>query len=173
MLEVNARGECDSVPAKGANKKRKLTEHEDAPVVKRQDKIDQITSELQQKHGEKFGMPQLRIWARMILNNQHNSTDTPPSFPLFNDNVKRANKRDGLTEALTAAATAVVGMLKGNDPNPNTQSVVSPGKKARISGQYLEHLERLKSLQESGVLTSAEFSEQKEYALKNIRKLND
>ena len=172
--DANTEEHTSNTLSKGTSRKRKAaTENEDAPSLKRSEKIDQLTSELHEKHGEKYGMPHLRIWARMILNNQHNSTDTPPSFPLFNDGPKRT-KRDNLSDALTSAATAVVGMLKGNDQPTNAQiECISPGKKARISGQYLEHLERLNSLHQSGVLTSEEFTEQKEFALKNIRKLND
>ena len=77
-----------------------ISEAEDPPSLKRSEKIDQLTS------GEKYGS--------MILSNEHNSTDTPPSFPLFNDAPKRI-KRDNLSDALTSAATAVVGMLKGSD----------------------------------------------------------
>jgi uncharacterized protein YfkK (UPF0435 family) len=36
----------------------------------------------------------------------------------------------------------------------------------------LEQLERLRALQQSGVLTPEEFEEQKTYALKNIHDLN-
>ena len=63
-------------------------------------------------------------------------------------------------------------MLKGNDGEPAAISL-SPGKKARVSGKYLEHLERLKTLRESGVLTNEEFDEQKKFALNSIRRLND
>ena len=63
-------------------------------------------------------------------------------------------------------------MLKGTDGEPAAISL-SPGKKAWVSGQYLEHLERLKTLRESGVLTNEEFDEQKKFALNSIRRLND
>ena len=43
---------------------------------------------------------------------------------------------------------------------------------ACVSWLYLEQLERLKALQQAGILTSEEFEEQKAYALKNIRELN-
>ena len=84
-----------------------------------------------------------------------------------------------MTEALTTAATAVVGLLKSSPnspthsasstPAPNS-SALSPAKRAHVSGQYLEQLAKLKNLQELGVLSLEEFNEQKEFAL-NIRKL--
>ena len=76
-----------------------------------------------------------------------------------------------MSEALTSAATAVVGMLKGCPATPTSSTTtLSPSKRAQVSGQYLEHLEKLKLLHESGVLSLEEFNEQKGFAL-NIRQL--
>ena len=59
--------------------------------------------------------------------------------------------------ALTSAATVVVGLLKENtnvqSPAAKPSEALSPGKRARVSGQYLEHLERHKALKKSGVLS--------------------
>jgi hypothetical protein len=60
--------------------------------------------------------------------------------------------------SLTSVATAVVGLLHGD--SGATSTAMSPGKRARVSG-YLEHLEKLKNLHESGVLCADEFDEQK------------
>ena len=98
----------------------------------------------------------------------------PPPFPLFKEHApKHPQKRDNLADALTSAATAVVGMIKGPVNDSSGSGTLSPGKRARVSGQYLEHLEWLKSLHKSGVLTAEEFGEQKMFALNNIRKLNE
>ena len=92
----------------------------------------------------------------------------------FKDHTpKHPPKRDNLSDALTSAATAVVSLIKGPGPGNDSCGTLSPGKRARVSGQYLEHLERLKSLRESGVLTAEEFGEQKKFTLNNIRKLNE
>ena len=155
-------------------KKRKAEEPEDlisSKRVLREETIDKMTQELREKHDEQFSGPQLRLWASMKLNGQHYSMEHPPQIPLFAGTMTRKPKRESLSDALTNAATAVVGILKGQPPSTSGNSM-SPGKRARVSGQYLEHLEKIKQLHESGVLCKDEFQEQKQYALNNIKGLN-
>ena len=156
-------------------KKRKADDSRDSGSSKRsarEESIDEIVETLREKHGESFSGPQYRMWARMKLNGQHSSLDQPPPYPLFNGGTTKPSKRtESLSDALTSAATAVAGILKGTEP-PSNSATMSPGKRARVSGLYLEQLERLKTLEQSGVLTSQEFEEQKSFALKNIRELN-
>ena len=140
----------------------------------RETEIDKITQELCEIHAlEKWTLPQYRLWARMKVNGQHDDLDTPPEIPLFTNVIKSASKqRDSLKDALTSAATAVVGMIRGPQatPTPST-TTLSPSKRAQVSGQYLEHLEKLKKLHESGVLSLEEFNEQKGL-LNNYNKQN-
>ena len=107
----------------------------------------------------------------MKHNGQHSSLDTPLLYPYVFWYYLQATqcRRESLSDAITSAATAVVGLIKGSD---STGAALSPGKRARVSGQYLEHLEKLRHLHELGVLSSDEFEEQKSFALKNIRELN-
>lgn len=58
------------------------------------------------------------------------------------------------------------------ESSSDTSGKMSPAKRARECGQYLDYLEKLKNLRESGVLSCEEFEEQKAFALKNIRQLN-
>lgn len=128
---------------------------------------------LRDKHGENYcSGPHFRIWARMYMNAQHSSLDLPPNNPLFSNYGSKAPRKESLSDALTSAATAVVGLIRGDASTVTGAAAMSPGKRARVSGQYLEQLEKLKTLQSSGVLTDEEFEEQKAYALKNIRQLN-
>ena len=106
----------------------------------------------------------------MKHNGQHSSLDIPPSIPLFSGTICKPPKRDPLSDALTSA-TAVVGYIKGSDSS-STGAALSPGKRAQVSGQYLEHLEKLRHLHDLGVLSADEFEEQKTFALNNIRQLN-
>ena len=86
-------------------------------------------------------------------------------------------KRETLSEALTNAATAVAGIFRNSDsPSTSIESTsitMSPGKRVRVSSQYLEQLEKIKQLHESGVLSSAEFQEHKDIALSNLKKINE
>ena len=179
---------CEGCPSedsqrKKTGKKRKADDIDDKTnedsVVKtkraaKEERIDSTTQQLREIHGETYSGPQLRLWARMHLNGQHDSLEEPPRIPLFTGSTSsnKGSKRDSLSDALTSAATAVVGILTHKDGTETTGGKMSPAKRARVSGQYLDHLEKLKHLQESGVLSNEEFEEQKSFALKNIRQLN-
>ena len=108
------------------------------------------------------------MWARIKLNGQHSSLEEASPYPLFNGGAKKSSaKQESLSKTLTTAATVVAGIVKGNDSGTNSAGrSMSPGKRTRASGLYLEQLERLKMLQQSGVLMCEEFEEQKCYALK-------
>lgn len=104
----------------------------------------------------------------MKVNGQHDRMDSPPSIPLFSG-VSHSRTTNSLNEALTSAATAVVSMLKGTpEPARTGSDSMSPAKRAHVSGAYLDHLDKLKRLLESGVLSQ----EEKGFVLKNIRSLN-
>lgn len=169
-------GPSSEEPTSKRGKKRKSDDSGDSGSSKRsarEETIDNIVQTLRKKHGEDYSAPQYRMWARMKHNGQHSSLDEPPPYPLFSGGSKKppAKHESALTEALTNCANVVVGAITGNH-TVSAPGSVSPGKRARVSGLYLEQLERLRALQQSGVLTSEEFEEQKAYALKNIRELN-
>ena len=169
-------GPSSEEPTSKRGRKRKADDSGDSGSSKRsarEDSIDQIVQTLRKKHGEDYNAPQYRMWARMKHNGQHSSLDEAPPYPLFNGGTKKppAKRESALNEALTNCANVVVSAITGNNP-VSVPGPVSPGKRARVSGLYLEQLERLRALQQSGVLTPEEFEEQKAYALKNIRELN-
>ena len=167
------RPEDAHVPRSG--KKRKRDVSEDTCSSRKQDRearIDSVVQELREIHKDKYSGPQLRLWARLKVNGQHDSMDSPPNIPLFSG-VTHNRSANSLNEALTSAATAVVSMLKGtHDPARMGSNNMSPSKRAHVSRAYLDHLDKLKRLLESGVLSQEEFEEQKGFVLKNIRSLN-
>lgn len=175
------------VPSEHATKKsgknRKRDEEQESSSLssrraEKESQIDSVFQQLQELHHDQYSGPQLRLWARMKVNGQHDSIDSPPRIPLFSGlTPNRPAKSNSLNEALTSAATAVVSMLKGtSDPSPQksitTSESMSPAKRAHISGTYLDHLDKLKKLLESGVLSQEEFEEQKRYVLANLRSLH-
>ena len=143
-------GQRHEQPQNRAGKKRKDTESDtdDYPSRKRsrhEEQVNAVAEELRGLHKDKYTGPQLRLWARMKVNGQHNSTLNPPSIPLFTATVPSKSRHEPLTEALTSAATAVAGLLsqKGNTAASGSTSAatISHAERASISGQYLELLE--------------------------------
>ena len=60
----------------------------DRPVPKRsnlansshEEDIEDITQEFSSAHGDKYSYAQYKLWARMIMNKQHNDKDNPPNI---------------------------------------------------------------------------------------------
>lgn len=157
-------------------KKRKGEESDDTPVKKRaskEEQVDKIILLLRDKHQDRFSGPQLRLWARMNVNRQHESLDTPPNIPIFTGSTPnpKSTRGESLSDALTSAATAVVSLLSDRS-GKGSNSALSPAKRAHVSGQYLDHLEKLKNLYEADILTKDEFEEQKHFTLRNMRQIN-
>ena len=108
-------------------KKRKSDDSTDEPPSKckaNEGTVDEITKTLQEKHGETWSTPQYRLWAQIKHNGQHSCLDTPPSIPMFSGTTSKPPRRESLSDAITSAATAVVGLIKGND---STSAALSPG----------------------------------------------
>lgn len=153
------RGPPDEPKSAGKKRKAEDSSGSSSKRIAREDEIEEIVQKLRERHSDRFSLPQMRLWARMKLNGQHDCLDNPPQIPLFTGRVS-VPKRDSLSDALTNAATAVVSLLnKGNPTTGATISAMSPGKKAHVSGQYLDHLQKLRQIYDSGVLTK-EFEEQ-------------
>jgi hypothetical protein len=159
-------------------KKRKREEQDSSAFSNKrsvkESQIDSVFQKLSELHPEGYSGLQLRLWARMKVNGQHESMDCPARIPLFSGFPPNKAKSNPLNEALTNAATAVVSILKNShDPSPlGSGLTMSPAKRAHVSGAYLDHLHKLKKLLESGVLSQEEFEEQKSFVLGNLRSLH-
>ena len=90
----------------------------------------------------------------MNVNGQHESLDTPPNIPIFTGSTPnpKSTRGESLSHALTSAATAVVSLVTDR-PVKGSNSTLSPAKRAHVSGQYLNHFEKLKKLYETDILT--------------------
>ena len=135
-------------------KKRKTEETDETPIKKRASKEDQVEKlilQLREKHNDQFSGSQLRLWARMKINGQHESLDAPPNIPIFTGSTPnpKATRSDSLSDALTSAATAVVGLLKDSGKGAIANTTLSPAKREHVCGQYLDYLEKLKKLYKS------------------------
>ena len=166
----------EDVSSKG--KKRKY----ESTVTKRQEKedeLDGIYQDLQQKHGNLYSGPQLRLWARMIIAGTHDDLDEPPRVPMITGAVPpKKQRQETLTDAIAGAATALAKAFGGSAIQTPTTSAgnlnsvgISPGKAADIRMKHLEQLRYLQRLMEDRIISEEEFLEQKQIILNTLRKL--
>ena len=176
-------------PSSG-NRKRKS--QSDPPVSKRQqteDDVEETVKGLKEKHGTKFTMPLLRLWARMIAAGNHESMEDPPKIPAITGITPKREKRESLADAISHAAMTFadafqpkVQMASANNslvinqttpPKlPSTSRVgLSPGRITELRVKKLQELRELQRLLEENILSEEEFTEQKSLVLDSLRKL--
>lgn len=149
---------------------------------KREDEIEEISTELAEKHGDQYSFPQYKLWARLIKCGQHADKDNPPNVPMITGSHSKGRKKDSdiqpVGEVIAGAAVAIVNALKGSASQSLGEGETDTGlrpdhdQKLFLSGQYLKQLETIKKLKDEGVLTVVEFEAQKERILKNLQALD-
>ncbi len=203
LLWCDARVEPpDADESAGRGCKRKSPTEPCATVSKRKQielQVDEIVSELKEKQGAKYTVPQLRLWARMINSGNHESTDDPPNLPAITGIDPKKPKKPSLSDAIVMAATSFANAVRGPDitqtgscnaavvvsgdtahtptkstiTNPQRLSSRSPGRVTELRIKKLQELKELQQLLEQKILTQEEFAEQKALVLRSLRKLTD
>ena len=170
-------------------------------VSKRQQieaEVDSTVPELKEKQGDKYSLPQLRLWARSIISGNHDSTEEPPDLPAITGIGPKKQKKQSLGGALVEAARTFVGANLGPDimltGGPNASVVLSgstavqtptkvvvneseksiglsPGRVTELRSKKLQELRDLQCLLDQRILTEEEFAEQKALVLASLRKL--
>lgn len=175
-------GRTDEECVSGRTKRKR-----DEATSKRQEKeeeVDAVYQQLKDKHGEKFGIPKLRLWARMVCSNLHDDLDNPPDIPAFHESTpKRPRKQESFSDAIGGAAVAIVRALGGETPSKVSDSSatvrqslisspgLSPAKVVDLRMKNFEQLRYLQQLFDDGILTQEEYMGQKQGILSALRKL--
>jgi hypothetical protein len=146
-----------------------------------EDEVDNVSEQLKEKHGEKYDLPMVRLWAKSVCNGVHDDLDNPPDLPPFNNYLTpKKPRRNSLNEALTGAAVAISNAFKpgpGSENPGSTQSHipsvgVSPSKTIELRMKNYEQLRYLQQLLDDGILSTSEFEKQKGKILSSLDKLN-
>ena len=192
LLWADARSTIDEASSKGH--KRKHESSNCSFVSKRQQiesEVDDVVSELKEKHSSMYSLPQLRLWARSIISGNHDSKDEPPNLPAITGlGPKRPKKQsfgDALAEAASSFASAIRApeirqsggpnavVLSGGNPTKVSESerpvCLYPGRVTELRSKKLQELKELQYLLEHNILTNEEFAEQKALVLASLRKL--
>lgn len=155
-------------------------------ISKRQEKenaVDAAFDELHTKHGDAYSKPQLKLWARMLANDLHDSYENPPNVPMITGATPKLQKKESLSEVVSNAAVAFAKAISPSQvQNPTTPSSpshvcsripvgISPRKSVELRMKNLEQLRYLQQLFEDGILNDTEFLEQKRMIIDALRKL--
>lgn len=171
----------ESAISNSASKKRSSGAEKTPPAkrtnyAEREDAIEEITTELNEIHGDDYSYPQYKLWARLIACGQHADKENAPNVPMITGSYSKERKQKAdspnFGEVIAGAAVAIVKALKDSpEKSASVTSTVSPGKRASLSGQYLKQLEVIQKLKDEGVLTLTEYQAQKQRIMNNLQQL--
>ena len=170
---------CEDTDDSNKSRKRK---HEQTRREEKEQEVDDIFSELQDKHSQSYEIPKLRLWARMMVSGLHSSTDEPPAVPAFKNVTPKRTRTSSIGEAVTDAAEAIVKYMgkqtlttshAPTDVNESTNSIkISPSEVVDLRMKNFEQLRYLQTLYDDHILTQEELTEQKKIVLDALRKLS-
>ena len=138
----------------GKKRKHSADEADSAPRSKRVinekkiQEIEDIVTQLKEKHGSKYKVKHLNAWAHL---GKHSSLDTPPNYPYF---VGRKSAKTSASKDTESQSDPPTSSAKAN---PGT---LSPGKRVHLRSECIDQLSRWHSLKESGGITSEEYDEE-------------
>ena len=84
-----------------------------AETVTYEEEVTDIFEDLKEKHKE-MELPKLRLWARMIANGVHESTEEPPNVPMITGTIPKRARRESMHDAVVDAAKAVAKVFTGS-----------------------------------------------------------
>ena len=106
-------------------------------------RLEKPYMELREKHGNKYDTPRLRLWARMISTGLHSDYDTSPEIPAFLGSTPKRARRESLSDAISGAAVAFAGALKGREKDQEQPTSVVPsgtsGRSVELNYEQLYH----------------------------------
>ena len=200
LLWADARVQCSNTNGSSSRGQKRKAADPFGLTSKRQQiesEVDDVVSELKKKQGDKYTMPQLRLWARCIVSGNHESTDEPPDLPPITGNGPKKPRKQSLGDALMEAANTFAAQVRGSEIKQSGNAIVvsgsgtqtptklntsvcidndksavlSPGKVTELRSKKLQELRELQCLRDQNILTEEEFAEQKGLVLASLRKL--
>ena len=167
-------GNYDLADGGGNKRKRGDAAEQSSHRKAKEDENESIFKDLHEKHSGKYDTPRLRLWSRMIAAGIHDDYDEPPDIPAFSKS-KRARK-ETVMDSISGAAVAIVEALQDKGKTTGTSAApvstgMSPGKCIDLRMKNFEQLRYLQSLLDDGILSEAQYAEQKRSVLDILNKL--
>ena len=161
-----------------------------------EEEVSDIFEDLKTKHKE-MELPKLRLWARMIANGVHESTEEPPNVPMITGTVPKRAKRESLHDVVVDAAKAMAQAFTGSPATSQpvivhnssaaacttavtqpvvttstaTSAAISPSRLADVRMKHYEQLRYLHKMFDDHILSEEEFLEQKGKIMDSLRLL--
>ena len=135
-------------------------------------KVQEVVDSLKSKHGTKYTVLQLRIWAELVSSGLYTSIEEPPCnnsmFQRAGGGSSSKKKQDrsgsGVAQALTAFTQVLTGATKAVSVPSSGQGVSSssPARLIDSRSKLYKQLSELQNLKSAGILTDSVYATEKE-----------
>lgn len=137
--------------------------------AKKEEKVEEIVTELKKKHGKDYSPMQYRIWGEMVGGDLHSSLEVPPNTSMFvraGGETPNRKKDRSVAQALSLIADK---MTPNDSPQKANSSNSSPARMIENRSKCYRQLMELHDLKSAGVLTEAEYLEEKRSVVQTLK----
>lgn len=155
--------QIDSTQSEGQPGKRRK-EDTSSRRQEKEDEVEEVFEELMECHHDTYSIPQLRLWARMIVSHLHSDRVSPPNIPAFgntrNISSGRRSQQSAFSDAITGAFAEALRKDTSQPVTPTHASTaaagtynLSPAKIVDLRMKNFEQLQYLQQLYDNGILS--------------------
>jgi hypothetical protein len=141
----------------------------------REEELEEIFKKLKNEHDSgEYSHPQLKLWAKMILNGTHCDYKSPPRVPMITGMHPKHPKKDVVTDAIAGAVMRAFSPppVLPNDVATSRASTSATHKDSTdVRMKNFEQLRMLQKLHDDNIITNAELLEQKTIIMEVLRNL--
>ncbi|KAL9964808.1 hypothetical protein ACROYT_G028496 [Oculina patagonica] len=136
-------------------------------------RVENIQKRLSSTHGNRFSNAEYFLWAETIENGIHNSYEKPPDVPPFTERrpkkVKASATSTSCGETFVQMAEAFTSVLnRPSEPQPKPEGTQ---KACNVRSVILGQMKEIGELLKEGILSQAEFDEQKAILINELRNI--
>lgn len=135
-------------PANDHRETDKHTQNKRTKCAEKLSEVEKLVKKLKEKHGTKYSVEKLNIWAHMLHIEKHDSEEVPPDLPYFRGRASKSTVPEGSSNKVDA--------------------VLSPTNRVSLRTECIDQLNKWHDLLEKKIVTQEEYDQVQKNILQDI-----